>query len=86
MPAITASNTCAVQMSYLDKQIAEANARLAQQAANPQGGPNFVQNTIVGPLVDKRVAAINRIATAIGRVNGDCPADLVNLASPCAVR
>ena len=32
-----------------------------------QGGPNFVQNAILGPLKDKRIATVNRIATAIGR-------------------
>jgi hypothetical protein len=32
-----------------------------------QGGPNFVQNAILGPLKDKRVSTVNRIATAIGR-------------------
>ncbi|OXM61440.1 hypothetical protein CF165_38905, partial [Amycolatopsis vastitatis] len=47
-----------------------------------QGGPNFVQNAILGPLEDKRVATINRIATAIGR-NAAKPQGLDALA-PCS--
>src|SRR5688572_31645579 len=44
------------ELANLDKQIAEANNRLRTSAG--QGGPNFVQNAIVGPLKDKRVAAL----------------------------
>ncbi|MEV2237429.1 hypothetical protein [Micromonospora sp. NPDC049891] len=86
LPAVPGQAAAEVQreLANLDSQIAEANARLAQQAANPQGGPNFVRNAIIGPLEDRRVAAINRIATAIGRVDGNRPADLVNLARPCS--
>ncbi|MEV4635936.1 glycoside hydrolase family 5 protein [Actinoplanes sp. NPDC049548] len=52
-------------LALLDEQVAEANARLRSTVG--QGGPNFVQNAILGPLRDKRIAAINRIETAIGR-------------------
>nr|WP_239147404.1 hypothetical protein [Actinoplanes tereljensis] len=52
-------------LQLLDKQIAEANNRLA--ATKGQGGNNFVQNSILGPLKDKRVSTINRIEIAIGR-------------------
>jgi len=52
-------------LALLQKQIDEANNRLRTTVG--QGGPNFVQNAIVGPLKDKRVATLNRIATAIGR-------------------
>ncbi|MEU0880968.1 hypothetical protein ABZ345_20370 [Lentzea sp. NPDC005914] len=54
------------ELANLDKQIAEASNRLRTSAG--EGGPNFVQNAILGPLKDKRVAALNRIETAIGRV------------------
>jgi F0F1-type ATP synthase membrane subunit b/b' len=54
------------ELANLDKQIAEANARL--QSTVGQGGPNFVQNAILGPLASKRGAALDRIAIAIGRV------------------
>ncbi|MFI7601556.1 hypothetical protein [Actinoplanes sp. NPDC049681] len=52
-------------LAQLNTQIAEANKRLVTSAG--EGGPNFIQNAILGPLKDKRVAAINRMATAIGR-------------------
>jgi hypothetical protein len=52
-------------LALLDTQIAEANKRLASSAG--EGGPNFIQNAILGPLKDKRVSTINRMATAIGR-------------------
>jgi hypothetical protein len=52
-------------LDLLDKQIAEANARLA--SSKGQGGANFIQNAILGPLADKRLSTINRIETAIGR-------------------
>ncbi|MGW0504501.1 hypothetical protein [Micromonospora sp. NPDC003241] len=86
LPAVPAQAAAEVQreLANLDNQIADANARLAQLAVRPEGGPNFVQNTVVGPLKDRRVAALNRIATAIGRVDGNRPAELVNLA-PCSV-
>ncbi|WP_158850914.1 hypothetical protein [Saccharothrix deserti] len=54
------------ELANLDKQIQEANDRLV--STKGQGGPNFVDNAILGPLADKRTAALNRIETAIGRV------------------
>ncbi|MFJ3549484.1 hypothetical protein [Streptomyces sp. NPDC090114] len=83
LPAIPASAQAEVErnLGYLDKQIAEANKRLVDTVG--QGGPNFVQNAILGPLEDKRVAAVNRIATAIGRT-AERPAGLDALA-PCSL-
>ncbi|BAL90727.1 hypothetical protein AMIS_55070 [Actinoplanes missouriensis 431] len=52
-------------LELLQTQIREANARIV--STQGQGGPNFIQNAILGPLEDKRVAAINRMETAIGR-------------------
>ncbi|PMR61684.1 hypothetical protein C1A38_08200 [Verrucosispora sp. ts21] len=88
LPAVPARAAAEVQreLANLDKQIAEADARLAQLAVRPEGGPNFVRNAVIGPLEDRRVAAINRIATAIGRVDGNRPGNLVNLARPCSAR
>ncbi|SMC78011.1 DUF1996 domain-containing protein [Lentzea albidocapillata] len=63
----------------LDKQIAEANQRIV--TTKGQGGPNFVNNAILGPLKDKRVATIDRMAIAIGR-NAQKPQGLESLA-PC---
>ncbi|MFC4467377.1 hypothetical protein ACFPH6_23085 [Streptomyces xiangluensis] len=67
LPEIPASAQAEVDsnLAQLDTQISEANQRLVDTVG--QGGPNFVQNAILGPLEDKRVAALNRIETAIGR-------------------
>ncbi len=67
------------ELGVLDQQIAEAEQRLATSAG--QGGPNFVQNAIVGPLRDKRVAVLDRIEIAIGR-EAPRPTGLTLLA-PC---
>ncbi|MFJ8962584.1 DUF1996 domain-containing protein [Lentzea sp. NPDC102401] len=66
-------------LALLDKQIAEANQRLV--TSKGQGGPNFVDNAILGPLKDKRIATLDRIAIAIGR-NASKPQGLERLA-PC---
>ncbi|WP_405777116.1 hypothetical protein [Streptomyces sp. NBC_01538] len=80
LPAIPASAQAEVDrnLALLNTQIAEANKRLVDTVG--QGGANFVQNAIVGPLKDKRVATINRIATAIGRTAAK-PAGLDSLAA-----
>jgi hypothetical protein len=67
LPSIPAQakDEVARNLALLDTQIAEANKRLADTVG--QGGPAFIQNAILGPLADKRLATINRIATAIGR-------------------
>jgi hypothetical protein len=81
LPAIPAQAAAEVarNLTLLETQISEANNRLATSVG--QGGANFVQNAILGPLEDKRLATINRIATAIGR-NADKPVGLQVLA-PC---
>ncbi|MET7896434.1 hypothetical protein [Streptomyces mirabilis] len=83
LPSIPASAQAEVtrNLTLLDTQIAEANKRLVDTVG--QGGPNFVQNAILGPLKDKRVATINRIATAIGRTAAK-PTGLDSLA-PCTL-
>jgi F0F1-type ATP synthase membrane subunit b/b' len=80
LPAVPASAQAEVDrnLAQLNTQIQEANKRLVDTVG--QGGPNFVQNAILGPLEDKRVAAINRIATAIGRT-AERPAGLDSLAA-----
>jgi hypothetical protein len=67
LPAVPAEARAEVErnLQLLNTQVAEANQRLV--TSRGQGGPNFVDNAILGPLKDKRVATINRIATAIGR-------------------
>ncbi|MEU9188379.1 hypothetical protein AB0D14_28370 [Streptomyces sp. NPDC048484] len=83
LPEIPASAQAEVteNLAQLDTQIAEANKRLVDTVG--QGGANFVQNAILGPLEDKRVAALNRIETAIGRA-ADKPEGLEELAA-CAL-
>ncbi|MCD0485600.1 DUF1996 domain-containing protein [Streptacidiphilus sp. ASG 303] len=73
-----AQNEVNSNLALLDQQVAEANRRLA--SSQGQGGPNFVQNAILGPLRDKRVSTLDRIAIAIGRTGAQRPQGLQNLA------
>jgi len=84
LPAIPAQAQAEVtrNLQLLDTQIAEANQRLV--TTRGQGGPNFVNNAILGPLKDKRFATINRIATAIGR-NALRPEGLAEALSACSL-
>ncbi|TDC19876.1 hypothetical protein E1265_23105 [Streptomyces sp. 8K308] len=66
-------------LALLETQIAEANARLVSSAG--EGGPNFVQNAILGPLEDKRVATLDRIRISIERQGATAPAGLQDLAT-----
>ncbi|MFC3987439.1 hypothetical protein [Actinoplanes siamensis] len=67
LPAVPASAQAEIErnLALLDTQIQEANKRLASTVG--QGGANFIQNAILGPLEDKRFSTINRMETAIGR-------------------
>ncbi|WP_374539507.1 hypothetical protein, partial [Micromonospora aurantiaca (nom. illeg.)] len=51
LPAVPAAAAGQVQaeLATLDKQIAEADARLARLAVRPEGGPAFIDNAILGP-------------------------------------
>jgi len=68
-------------LAELDRQISEANERLV--TAQGQGGRNFIDNAVLGPLKAKRIALLDRIATAIGR-NAARPQGLEQLAG-CAL-
>jgi hypothetical protein len=83
LPAIPATAQAEVDrnLALLQTQIDEANKRLVDTVG--QGGPNFVQNAILGPLEDKRVSTIDRIAISIGRT-AEKPAGLDSLAA-CTV-
>ncbi|WP_329341226.1 hypothetical protein OG866_35670 [Streptomyces sp. NBC_00663] len=83
LPDIPASAQAEIDrnLTLLQTQIDEANKRLADTVG--QGGPNFVQNAILGPLEDKRIATVNRMATAIGRT-AEKPQGLDALA-PCTL-
>ncbi|QUQ64201.1 hypothetical protein [Kutzneria sp. CA-103260] len=81
LPAIPAAAQAEVtrNLNLLNTQIAEADKRLV--TSQGQGGPNFVNNAILGPLKDKRIAVLDRIAIDIGRVAGAKPAGLDALAA-----
>ena len=68
-------------LALLETQIQEANGRLS--TSQGEGGPNFVNNAILGPLAGKRTATIDRIEIAFSRV-GDRPGGLGDLAT-CTV-
>ncbi|NUT45949.1 MAG: DUF1996 domain-containing protein [Saccharothrix sp.] len=69
-------------LQAMKDQIAEANSKL--KAAADVDDPNFVNNTVLRPLRDKRTASIERIAIAIDRF-GERPRGLRRLA-PCTVK
>ncbi|WP_326552549.1 hypothetical protein [Micromonospora sp. NBC_01813] len=80
LPEIPAAarNEVTRNIELLQTQIDEANNRLANSVG--EGGPNFINNAILGPLASKRVATLDRIAIAIGRV-APRPRDLDDLAT-----
>lgn len=67
LPDIPASAQAEVDrnLALLQTQISEAQNRLETTVG--QGGKNFVQNAILGPLASKRSATIDRMAISIGR-------------------
>ncbi|SDT51819.1 DUF1996 domain-containing protein [Actinoplanes derwentensis] len=68
-------------LAELDRQLSEANERLI--TTRGQGGNNFVDNAILGPLKAKRTAVLDRIGIAISR-NAARPQGLETLAG-CTV-
>ncbi|MEU9791998.1 hypothetical protein AB0E27_15480 [Streptomyces sparsogenes] len=65
-------------IALLRTQLDEADKRLA--TSQGQGGPNFVQNAILGPLKDKRASTIDRIRLSISRQGATAPSGLDALA------
>ncbi|MBQ0986484.1 hypothetical protein KBZ10_18585 [Streptomyces sp. F63] len=57
-----------------ERQLAEANERLARSQG--EGGPDVVRNAVLGPLLDKRGAVLDRIGQAIDREGGERPQGL----------
>jgi hypothetical protein len=84
LPAVPveAQAEVAQNLEAMDREMADADARIAGLTGS-EGGPDFVGNAILGPLTSRRVAAIDRIAIAIGR-NAERPAGLEVLA-PCSL-
>ncbi|MEW2636106.1 DUF1996 domain-containing protein [Streptomyces sp. NPDC048389] len=69
------------ELATMDSGITEAYQRFADEKEQIGRDPQFVQNAILGPLRSKREAGLDRIAEAIGRVNGQRPQGLRALAS-----
>ena len=84
LPAVPAQATAEVDrnLALLQTQIDEANKRLT--SSQGEGGKNFVQNAILGPLADKRAATVDRIVISIGRAAPRPALDVKALAT-CAV-
>ncbi|MEU0022960.1 DUF1996 domain-containing protein [Streptomyces rochei] len=68
------------ELATMDSQITEAYQRLATTRRAQAGDPRFVQNTILGPLKDRRKAIIDRIQLEINRAGGQADEDLDRLA------
>ncbi|MFD1661216.1 DUF1996 domain-containing protein [Streptomyces caeni] len=69
------------ELATLDKQVTEAYARLASTRQAQANDAGFVQNAILGPLKDKRVAVIDRIKIDFRRVGASAPSSLDGLAA-----
>ncbi|MET9516607.1 DUF1996 domain-containing protein [Streptomyces sp. NPDC002994] len=72
------------ELAALDSQITEAYKRFADSQQQIAQDPNLAQNAILGPLKDKRLATIDRIAIAFDRA-AERPQGLEGLA-PCTLR
>ncbi|MFE3163262.1 DUF1996 domain-containing protein [Streptomyces sp. NPDC059224] len=72
------------ELAQLDQQIAAAYQQLKESAAAIRQNPSLADQTILGPLKEKRSESLQRIADAIGR-EGDRPEGLDDLA-PCTLR
>ncbi|MFC7985394.1 DUF1996 domain-containing protein [Streptomyces sp. NPDC057336] len=68
------------ELATMDSQITEAYKRLATTRRAQAGDPRFVENTILGPLKDRRKAIIDRIQLEINRAGGRADDDLDRLA------
>lgn len=69
------------ELATLDRQITDAYQGLATTRDAQAKDPNYVQNTILGPLKDRRKVIIDRIKLQINRAGGKAPGDLDNLAN-----
>ncbi|MEV6840080.1 DUF1996 domain-containing protein [Streptomyces sp. NPDC051133] len=69
------------ELANLDRQVTEAYNRLASTRDAQAKDPSFVQNSIVGPLKEKRSATIDRIRIDIQRVGGSFDNSLKQLAA-----
>ncbi|MFD7993299.1 DUF1996 domain-containing protein [Streptomyces mexicanus] len=64
------------ELATLDRQITDAYERLATTRDAQARDASFVQNSVLGPLKDRRQAVVDRIELEIGRAGGTVPAGL----------
>jgi hypothetical protein len=69
------------ELAALDQQITEAYSRLAGNRDAAARDPQFVQNSVLGPLADKRGAVLGRIGEDIRRAGGQPPQELDGMAA-----
>ncbi|WP_330283814.1 DUF1996 domain-containing protein [Streptomyces sp. NBC_00588] len=81
-----ARRAVAKELANLDKQITEAYARLASTRQAQTRDANFVQNSIVGPLKEKRAASLDRIRLDIQRVGGRVNTSGLGSLAPCTTQ
>ncbi|GHE88532.1 hypothetical protein GCM10014715_51360 [Streptomyces spiralis] len=67
------------ELANLDRQITEAYQRLATTRDAQARDASFVQNTILGPLKDRRKVIVDRIVLEINRAGGRAPGGLDDL-------
>ncbi|MDJ0461437.1 DUF1996 domain-containing protein [Streptomyces sp. H27-C3] len=72
------------ELAAIDSQITDAYKKFADSRQQIAQDPNYVQNTVLGPLKSKRAASIKRIASTLDRKKVR-PRGLEGLA-PCAMR
>ncbi|WP_149182011.1 DUF1996 domain-containing protein [Streptomyces sp. TRM49041] len=73
-----------LELARIDNRVTDAYQRLAQSREQIAQDPSFAENVILGPLKDERLASIQRIAVAIGRI-AERPQGMESLA-PCTLR
>ncbi|MFJ8362142.1 DUF1996 domain-containing protein [Streptomyces sp. NPDC093984] len=69
------------ELATLDQQITEAYDRLASTRQAQAGDTSYVQNSILGPLKDRRAAVIDRIKTDYQRAGGTAPGAIDGMAA-----
>ncbi|MEU6475563.1 DUF1996 domain-containing protein [Streptomyces sp. NPDC047017] len=67
------------ELATLDRQITDAYQRLATTRDAQARDADFVQNSILGPLGDRRKVIVDRIVLEVGRAGGTTPAGLDTL-------
>ncbi|WP_053912570.1 DUF1996 domain-containing protein [Streptomyces sp. SCSIO 75703] len=68
------------ELATMDSQITDAYQQLATTRRAQEGDPKYVQNTILGPLKDRRKVIIDRIKLEIDRAGGRADNSLDELA------